>query len=234
MQIFKIVLLLLLMTGISVDILSAGSTTLSKKQLQKYKPLKINQGKLLKSLKTAKLSDIHLAKYVKYFDIRHYIGGTYDTGWSFDMVAYSKLTKREKKKIGSVKLIKPRSGFWSTSFMDGGTSGYYNLHYMDKNARVHTLNSRKQLLDFLGIIDTPVELSIVLLGEGNGKIRYKREGDIYIIREHHISAPDHDPGGEPACTLSVRHRVMDKRGNILVNKWMYNKDYKSEKACQKL
>ena len=235
MKIFKIILLGLLMTGVSVEALSARSNTLSKKQLQKYQPLKINQGKSLKSLKTAKLGDVHLAKPVKYFDIRHYYAdGAYDTGYSFDMAAYNKFTKKEKKKMVSVRLIKPRSGFWSTSFMDGGTSGYYNLHYMDKSSKVHTINSRKELLAFLGTIDTPVELSILLLGEANGKIRYKRVDDVYIVREHHIAASDCDGCNEPACSLSVRHKVMDKRGNILVSRWTYSKEYDSEKVCEKL
>lgn len=235
MKIFKIALLVSLVLSVSVEVLSAGSTTLSKKQLQEYKPLKTNEGRKLKSLKSAKLSDVHLAKPVKYFDIRQYNAyDTYDTGWSFDMAAYNKLAKREKKKIGSVRLVKPHNAFWKKYFMSGELAGYYNLHYMDKNAQVHTINSRKQLLDFLGIIDTPVELSILLFSEANGKVRYKRMGDVYIIREHHLTYSDCDGCNEPACALSVRHKIIDNRGNILVNKWIYSKDIQSEKACEKL
>jgi len=113
MKLFKIVLLVSIVVGTSIEVLPAESHALSKKELQKYKPLKKNEGRKLKPLKSAMLGDVHLAKPVKYFDIRQYDAeGKYETGYSFDMTAYRKLRGREKKKMGSFRLVKPRNTFW--------------------------------------------------------------------------------------------------------------------------
>ncbi|HHH37356.1 MAG TPA: hypothetical protein ENK77_01925 [Epsilonproteobacteria bacterium] len=232
MKLFKVLLLISIVVSTSIEVLAVGSHASGKKELQKYKPLKKNEGKKLKSLKLAMLSDVHLAKPVKYFDIRQYdTGGKYETGYSFDMSAYGKLTGREKKKIDSVRLVKPRNSFWKRYFISGELAGYYNLHYLDSNAEVYTINSLRELLDFLGTIDTPAELSIFLLSEVNSHVRYKKVGNVYIVRANHLTYSDCDGCNEPVCTLSVRHRVIDNRGNIVVDKWLYSKDIRSEKEC---
>ena len=175
MKLFKTMLLALLMISITVGIVFAGSNALTQKQLKHFKPLKVNEGRKLKSLGTSMLNDVHLATTVKYFDIKQYDGDNrYKTGWSFDMTAYEKLSKSDQKKIRLARRIKPHDSFWKIYFLDGPEAGYYNLHYLGSDSKVHTITSRKKLLSFLGSIDTPTELSILLLGRAEGKTRYKK------------------------------------------------------------
>ena len=216
----------------SVSVL-AKAHTLTKQELQHYKPLKKNEGKALPSLTKAKLSDVHLAKAVKYFDIKLYDASSkYVSGWSFDMSAYNKLSTKDKKKIRSARAKKPKNTFWKFSFVDGPLAGFYNLHYIDNHSKVQTINSRKDLLAFLGTIDTPAELSMLLLGDSKGKIRYRKRGTIYNLRINDVSSSDCDGCDEPACTLFVGQRIMDNRGNILLDKQVSEKSFKSEKKCR--
>ena len=235
MKIFKILLVVSLIISISSEVTFAKSSKLTQKQLKHYKPLKVNEGKVLKSLTTAKLSNVHPVKPVKYFDIKRYDSyDKYEGGWSFDMAAYKKLSDREKKKIRSARRIKPHKPFWKIYTPDVVEVGYYNLHYLDSDLGVHTIASRKKLLAFLGTIDTPTELSMVLLDMVRGKIRYKKVGNLYIIRAHDVSYTDCDGCGEPACTLFIQHIIMDNRGNILENMTVGEKSFNSEKKCATL
>ena len=230
MKIFKIMLLMALIFTMSTQYMVAASMTMVKK----YKPLKVNEGRKLFSLKQAMLDDVHLAKQVKYFDIKQYDAfGKYVTGWSFDMAAYKKLSNKEKKKIRSVKGKKLRGSFWKLSLNDGTFNGFYNLHYLDKYAKVHSINSRKELLSFLGTVDTPAELSMLFLDHSYGKIRYRKMGNVYNIRINDIYYPDCDGCGEPACTVFVRQMILDNRGDILLNRQVSEKSFKSEKKCEK-
>lgn len=200
-----------------------------------YKPLKVNTGRKLMSLKKAMLSDVHLAKPVKYFDIKRYDAfGKYIGGWSFDMAAFKKLSNKDKMKIRSAKVKKPKSLFWKCSLNDGTFAGFYNLHYLDSHSKVQTINSRKDLLLFLGNIDTPAELSILFLDHYYEKIRYKKIGNIYNLRINDVSYSDCDGCDEPACTLFVRQKIMDTRGNILLDKQVSQKGFKNEKKCKEL
>ncbi len=234
MKIFKMLLPALLIISVSTKVTFAKSGTLTQKQFKRYKPLKAKEGKALKSLTDYMLSDVHLVKPVKYFDIKQYdVSGKYVTGWSFDMAAYKKLSSKEKKKIRSVKGKKPRDPFWKLSLNDGTFNGFYNLHYLDKKAKVHTLNSRKELISFLGAVDTPAELSMLFLDHSYGKIRYKKMGNVYNIRINDISYSDCDGCGEPACTVFIRQMILDNRGDILLNRQVSEKNFKSEKTCEK-
>lgn len=230
MKLYKIVLAVVLMISISTQFTVAKSSVITKK----YNPLKANAGRKLMSLKKAMLSDVHLTKPVKYFDIKQYdVSGKYVGGWSFDMAAYKKLSNREKKKIRSAKAKKPKSSFWKCSLNDGTFAGFYNLHYLDSHSRVQTINSRKDLLSFLGTVDTPAELSMLFLDHNYGKICYKKMRNIYNLRINDVYYPDCDGCGEPACTLFVRQKIMDNRGNILLDKQVSEKSFKSEKKCRK-
>lgn len=217
MSIFKIVLFGLLMTGVSVEVLSAGSNTLSKKQLQKYIPLKANEGRKLKSLKLAKLGDVHLAKPVKYFDIKYYHSENkaYSGGFSFDMNTWKKLSLKEKKKIQTQHFVHQGESFAVQAILlDGGPILIANLHYIDDNSNAYTFSSRKKLVKFLGTIDTPVELAILLLSE-RGRVRYKKSDNLYIIRTDLIYEEN---DGTNKCYQDTGHVIIDKKGDILLEK----------------
>jgi len=223
-------LVMVLMLSINIQFSCAKPGALT----QQYKPLRTNEGRKLLSLKKAMLNDVQLAEPVKYFDIKQYDrDGKYVTGWSFDMAAYKRLDQKEKKKIRSVKAKKPKGSFWKLFLNDGTYAGFYNLHYLDKNAKVHTINSRKDLLSFFGRIDTPAELSMLFLDHRYGKIRYKKVGKLYNIRINDVSYSDCDGCGEPACTLFVRHQIIDNQGNILLDKQISEQNFKSEKKCRR-
>lgn len=220
------ILLVGLVFGVSVQYVSAQSIS--------YKPLKAHEDRKLMSLEKAMLRDVHLAKPVKYFDIKQYDrDGKYVTGWSFDMAAYKKLSNKEKKKIRSARAKKPKGSFWQLNMMDGTFVGFYNLHYLDKHAKVHTINSRKELLAFLGHIDTPAELSMLFLDHNYGKIRYKKMGNIYNLRINNVYYPDCEGCGEPACTVFVYQELINSNGKILLDKQVSEQSYKSEKKCSK-
>ena len=226
--------LLWFMVCVDSPLIIASSTTWTKKELQHFKPLRVTEGKKLISLKQAMLHDVHLSKPVKYFDIKQYdVTGKYVTGWSFDMAAYKRLSNEEKKKMTSVKGKKPVTSFWKISLNDGTFNGFYNLHYLDDNIKVHSIDSRKELLSFLGTVDTPAEFAILFLAHSYGKIRYKKMGKVYNIRIHDVYYPDCDGCGEPACTLFIRQKLIDNRGNILLDRKVSEKSFKSEKKCER-
>ncbi|MBA1419603.1 MAG: hypothetical protein FAF03_01750 [Epsilonproteobacteria bacterium] len=235
MKLLRIVLLILVMMSASIEMTFAKSRTLTQKELQEYKPLKANEGRKLMPLSKAKLSDVHLVKAVKYFDIKsyeiNYDDLIYTGGWSFDMAAYSRLSKYEKQKIRSVKPVKSKEPFGATYFLDSPMREIYNLHYIDMHSNVHTFASRKKLLDFLGEIDTPTELHMALLNR-EGEIRFKRLGNIYILRHKSVSFEDYDNDAYD-CSVSIYHEIMDMKGTILLSKEISYKEYRGKK-CEKL
>jgi len=216
MKLFKVVLLALVTITVSTKVTFAKSGTLTHKQLKDYKPLKAKEGKILKSLTDYMLHDFHLAKPVKYFDIKSYsLDKPYsgklsrsrgDNAWSFDMNAYRRLSNKEKKEIAS---LSPASkGFGTTYYGDGtaGIASVYNLHYIDMNSRVHTISSA--LVSFLGEIDTPAEIQVMLLSYP-GVHRYKKKNHLYIIRTDLVYE---ESDGD--YTHKIYHRIMNKQGNV--------------------
>jgi len=217
MKLFKLVLLGFLTVNVSTKVTFAKSNTLTQKQLKRYKPLKVNEGKALKSLKTAKLSDVNLAKPVKYFDIKYYHSENkiYKGGFSFDMNAWKKLSAKEKKKIQTQRFIHQGVSFAvKTIYPDRGPYHIANIHYIDNNSNAYTFSSRKKLIKFLGTIDTPVELTILLLNK-SGRVRYKELDNLYIIRTDLIYEEN---DGTDNCYQDIEHIIMDKKGNILISK----------------
>jgi len=128
-HIVQSMLVTVLVLSASVQLSCAKSGTMTQAQLNRYKPLKANEGRALMSLEKAKLRDVHLAKPVKYFDIKSYEINydelNYEGGWSFDMDAYKKLSSSERKKIRSAKPISSGSPFGATYFADSPMRSIY-------------------------------------------------------------------------------------------------------------
>jgi hypothetical protein len=213
-----VILQALLIISVSTKVTFAKSGALTQKQFKHYKPLKAKEGKVLKSLTDYMLSDVHLAKPVKYFDIKSYSldepysgklsRSSSSTAWSFDMKAYRKLSNKEKREIAS---LRPASnGFGTTYYVDGtaGIASVYNLHYIDMNSKAHTVFSKSELVGFLGEIDTPAEIQIMLLPYP-GIHRYKEKDNLYIIRTDLIFEES-----DGVYTHEIYHRVMNKQGSV--------------------
>ncbi len=119
------------------------------------------------------LKDFHLAKSVKYFDIKWYMQEksgkkyTYGGGWAFDMEAYRKLSTREQKKIRSSFPSVHQRGF--TAKHNGGRTTRYFIHYIDRLSRVHIIDTRTKLKHFLGKIDTKAEADVMTLEYTTGR-----------------------------------------------------------------
>jgi len=233
----KIILLILSGCFLGGESALAKSHMPTVQELQRYAPLKKSEGRKLPSLTHAKLGDVHLAKPVKYFDIKRYETGpgpftarSYVGGWSFDTKAYSKLSNHEKKDIRSQRPQKSNTPFGAKYMNDGPMAEIYNLHYIDMQGKTHTFASRKALLSFLGKIDTAVELHIFLLNRG-GEIRYKKSGDLYILRWKTVSYEDYD-GGDHDCSVSIDHEIIDMRGKTLLRRQLSYKAYRG-KLCEK-
>ena len=179
--------------------------------------MKVSEGKALKSLRTAKLSDMHLSKPIKYFDIKYYHSENkaYSGGFSFDMNAWKKLSAKEKKKIKTQRFVHQGTSFAVQAILlDGGPMLVANLHYIDNNSNAYTFASRKELVKFLDTIDTPAELAILLLSE-RGRVRYKELNNLYIIRTDLIYEEN---DGTNNCYQDIGHMIIDKKGDILMSK----------------
>jgi len=96
------------------------------------------------------------------------------------------------------------------------------------NSKVHTFVSRKKLLSFIGVIDTPAEVHMALL-HTYGKIRYKKIGNLYIIRRDTIVYINYE-GAEYDCSISIYHEIMDNRGNMLLEKEISDREYSGNKC----
>lgn len=217
MKLFKIVLPVWLIISVNTEFTFAKSNTLIQKQLKRYKPLKVNEGKALKSLIRAKLRDVHLSKPVKYFDIKYYHSNNkvYKGGFSFDMNAWKNLSVKEKKKIQAQRpRIQGKSFAVKAIYPDRGPYHIANIHYIDNNSNAHTFSSRKKLIEFLGTIDTPIELTMLLLSE-TGRVRYKELDNLYIIRTDHIYEEN---DGTDNCYQDIGHIIIDQKGDILMRK----------------
>ena len=204
MQLFKIILTTLLLGSVYGN-------------AQTFKPLKEKEGSSLPSLKKAKLTDVHLASLVKYFDIKYYHSSnkSYYGGFSFDMKAWKTLSKKEKREIQRQRPLRKGVLFAVKPLMlDGGPMLIANIHYIDNSSNVYTFSSRKKLLLFLGTIDTPTELAILFLSK-EGRVRYKKVGFFYIIRTDYVYTEN---DGTDNCYQDIEHIVMDKKGKIISNK----------------
>ncbi len=87
------------------------------------------------------------------------------------------------------------------------------LYYakMDSNIYIWRQNSEKWMKDFLGEIDTPAELAVVLHTH-RGTKRYKKIPKGYQIRIDNLITEQNAPDGR--CMHIIRHAIVDKKGEI--------------------
>ena len=126
-----------------------------------------------KSLNEYRLSDFHLAKDVKYFSIHlGFSGITY----RYDSQTYQQLTSEQEHALEEAKK---------------GVKSYFNLYippvaaligrpvayiiYIDEASRVHTVETKDELKEFLGNIDTSAEVKVWLMLNGKRNVsKYKK------------------------------------------------------------
>jgi len=136
-----------------------------------------SSGKLekFKSLHVYKPNDFHLAKDVKYFSIHLGItGGTY----RYNTQTYQYLSSEQKRTLEDAKK---------------GVKSYFNLYipppnamligrpvayilYMDETSKVHTIETKDELKEFLGNIDTPAEVKVWLMLNGKRDVSSYKKG----------------------------------------------------------
>jgi len=216
------------------------------------KALSLTEGKVLKNLKRYRLKDFHLKKRVKYFDLRQYYnkkGYPYMRGWAFDQKAYNKLPSNQKSLLKNRKASKTRnkknnqwigSLEWAGAVMEFRRYGQPYpktisiLYYIgaDTDTGVSWRNSQSRIKDFLGDIDRPAELALILHAH-RGVIRYKKISDGYLVRIDNLITEKNSPDGR--CMHIVKHAVVEKQGEIVP---IYGEESKEElldkKKCAQL
>ena len=127
-----------------------------------------------KSLNAYNLNDFHLAKDVKYFSIHLGFSGIV---YRYNVEIYQHLSSEQKRTLEDAKK---------------GVQNYFNLYippnamimgspvayivYIDEASKVHTVETKEELKDFLGNIDTPAEVKVwLMLNRKRDVSRYKKE-----------------------------------------------------------
>ena len=137
---------------------------------------KQSSGKMekFKSLNAYNLNDFHLAKDVKYFSIHLGFSGIV---YRYNVQTYKQLSSDQKHALEDAKKgVKSYFNLYipPNAMMIGRPVAY--IVYMDETSKVHTVETKDELKEFLGNIDTPAEVKVWLML--NGKIdvnKYKKE-----------------------------------------------------------
>ncbi len=216
-------------------------------------PLSLTEGKKLKNLKNYRLKDFHLKKKVRYFDLRQYYttkGYPYMRGWAFDQQAYNKLPSNLRNILGRRDAAKTRNkkGWgWTNRYMgsNGAMQAFrrYGKPYretisilyfakLDSNTYIYHQNSKKWMKNFLGEIDTPAELAVVL-HTYRGTKRYKKISHGYQVRIDNLVSEKNAPDGR--CMHLVRHLIVDTQGEVeSLQKGLRNDGPLDKQACDRL
>jgi hypothetical protein len=135
-----------------------------------------SSGKLekFKSLHVYKLNDFHLVKDVKYFSI--HLGFTGIT-YRYNAQTYQQLSSDQKHTLEDAKkevksyfnLYMPPNGM-----LIGRPVAY--ILYMDETSKVHTIETKDELKEFLGNIDTPAEVKVWLMLNGKRDVSSYKKG----------------------------------------------------------
>ncbi len=194
MQILKIALLILM-------IVSVGSEA---KEKQHYPVLEKGE-KVFKKSQEYRLKDFNFVRKIKYFDIITYALDEDATGkpkvWSnnfgtviyqADPSLYAKFSKKQKDGLTWLKEAIIRDGyFWQYTISENPTipdiTTYISLRFIDEDSRLKAIETRQDIKDILGDIDTPAELSLWLYTSNTSLnmksiYSYKKIDDLYRVR----------------------------------------------------
>ncbi len=194
MRIFKIVLLILVMV-------SVGSEAKEKS----HQPRLEKGEKVFKKSQEYRLKDFNFVKKIKYFDVVSYAVDEDITGklkvWSNDFGTviyqadpslYAKFSKKQKDGLTWLKEAIIRDGyFWQYTISENPTipdiTTYISLRFIDEDSRLKAIETRRDIKDILGEIDTPSELFLWLyanhfLVKYKSIYSYKKINDLYRVR----------------------------------------------------
>ena len=194
MKLFKFVLLIL----VKVSIGSEAKEKSHFPRLQKGE-------KRFKKSQEYRLKDFNFVRKIKYFDVVSYAVDEDATGkpkvWSnnFGTVIYqadpslsAKFSKKQKDALAWLKEAIIRDGyFWQYTISENPTipdiTTYISLRFIDEDSRLKAIETRQDIKDILGDIDTPAELSLWLyanhfLAKYKFIYSYKKINDLYRVR----------------------------------------------------
>ena len=149
-------------------------------------------------------------------------------GWAFDQGTYNKLPSNLRNILHRLDASKTRNkkgwqwiGYTGVVGADSMFRRYGQpyprtisiLYYakMDSNMYIYHQNSEKWMKDFLGEIDRPAELALVL-HTYKGVKRYKKISKGYQVRIDNLITEKNTPDGR--CMHLVRNAIVNKKGEI--------------------
>ena len=222
MQIFKIVLLALLITGIHAK----GA------KWQKLKPLKEYPA-----------SDYNLKEGVEYLEIREYYNGVKDTQYRTKTYNVTVPMGRTSLKSFSPKMVKKfktlspnlskQTNIKESRFclLSGCVSRISNGFMIDSHGKMWRMNTVKDVIGMLGEIDTPAEAKLVLwlndknrdISDENHKDKYRKTSKGYAV----ISEYDNSIDNFGECGHFTYRINISKKGKITEKKLLTKKPSKN-------
>ncbi len=222
MQIFKIVLLILLATGVHA------------------KSIKWQE---LKPLKAYPASAYTLKNGVEYLEIREYYNGVKDTKYKIETYRVTVPMGETSFKSFSPEMVKKfkalspnlskQTNIKKSSFclMSGCASRISNGFMIDRRGKMWRMNRAKDVIEMLGEIDTPAEAKLVLwlnnknrgLSDKNYKDKYRKTSKGYtVISEYDNSIMNFGECGNFTYRISI-----NKKGKITEKKLLKKKPSKN-------
>lgn len=205
MQIFKIVLLALLLTGVHAK----GVKWQKLKEIEKYSG-----------------SDYNLKEGVEYLEVRQYVWRAPQkvnkNNYSVPVSAYKiPLKSFESKIVKKFKNLAPNFTKQANirnigyCYMSGCTSSLCNGFMIDNNGKFWSMNEVGDVINFLGEIDTPAEVKLVLwLNKEAHEDKYSKTSKGYTV----ISEYDNSIDNFGECGYFTYRLRINRRGKITEKK----------------
>ncbi len=224
MKIFKIVLLVLLITGVHA---------------------KGAKWQELKALKEYPANAYKLKEGVEYLEIRNYIKGNKDKRYNIKKYSVTVSMQRTPLKSFSPKMVKKfkalspnlskQTNIKSSTFclMSGCVSQISNGFMIDSHGKMWRMNTTEDIIDMLGKIDTPAEAKLVLwlnnknrsTSDEDHKDKYRKTSNGYtVISEYENSIMNFGECGHFTYRINI-----NKKGKITGKKLLKKKP--SKNAC---